>query len=327
MRANRELSYSDSHVRPNVMRLRQITLVLAVLAFASSGNPCAAQIGKATQSPDSNAEEFKLPPFQFGGYKPSAKKEAKKEPAPSGISTVQLIVILTAVSLALVAVGIWSVRLLLATSQTCSWDHYIAKKPTRSPPCYAPKYLEAESFPGCLLYGRLYRIYLFADRIFAIDYGQAGHRKALKYLALLTEAGDEAASTVAIRIPGEVHRIAARIAFLDRLDEAGILELAQFDHRAVVVPRSKIISFGTGGESPWTVFAACSGRLTLQTERRRYVWTFSDRTAQLCAEATLRDESPMKPGTLTTALRLAQPQYEVVDLETAKRPRSARPPF
>lgn len=300
------------------MWMRPFILVAALLAFLSFENRCAAQIGASNEPSEMDLKEFKLPSFQFGGTKPAAKKEVKKENASSGISTVQLIIILTAVSLLLVAVGVWAVRLLLTTSLKCSWDHYIAKKPMRTPPRYAPKYIEVESFPGLSLGGRLYRIYLLPDQVIAIEYGQARFKKALRFLAGKDPVDIEHARS-------EVERIAARIAFLDRLDEPGILELAQFDHRSVVVPRSRIVFFGTGGKAPWTLFTACSGRLTLQTERRRDEWTFSDRTALLYSETVLRDESSSDTSTLTTALRLAQPQYEVVDL-VAEPSRSARPP-
>lgn len=299
------------------MWMRPFIFVLAVLAFVSFGSPCAAQIGASSQPPDPEIKEFKLPTFQFGGTQPSVKKEAKKETAPSGISTVQLIVILLAVSLLLLAVGVWAVRLLLTTSQKCSWDHYIANKPMRTPPRFAPKYIEVESFPGAKLCGRLYRIFLFKDKVIAIEYGQGRFKKALRFLAGTPPIDIKEARN-------EVERIAARIAFLDQLDEPGILELAQFDNRSVVAPRSKIEFFGTGGKAPWSLFAACSGRLTLQTDRRRYEWTFSDRTAQLYSETVLRDESQDNHSTLTTALRLAQPQYEVVDL-VAEPSRPARP--
>lgn len=300
------------------MWMRPVILVLALLAFVSFGNCCAAQIGASSQPSEPDLKEFEMPKFQFGVTRPPAKKEVKKETAPSGISTVQRIIILTAVSFLLLAVGIWAVRLLLTASQKCSWDHYIAKKPMRSPPRFAPKYIEVESFPGVMLCGRLYRIYLLADQIIAIEYGQGRFKKALRFLAGNPPFDINHATT-------EVQRIAARIAFLDRLDEPGLLELAQFDDRAVVVPRSKVTFFGTGGKAPWSLFSACSGRLTLQTDRRRHEWTFSDRTAQLYAETVLRDESQDNPNTLTTALRLAQPQYEVVDL-VAEPSRSARPP-
>lgn len=299
-----------------VMWMRSFILVLAFISF---GNRCAAQIGASSQPSDQEIKEFKLPTFQFGGTQPSVKKEAKKETAPSGISTLQLIVILAAVSVLLVAVGVWAVRLLLTTSLKCSWDHYIAKKPLRSPPKYAPKYIEVESFPGLSLGGRLYRIYLLPEQIIAIEYGQGRFKKALRFLAGKDPVGIEQARN-------EVERIAARIAFLNQLDEPGILELAQFDDRSVVVPRARITFFGTGGKAPWTFFAACSGRLTLQTDRRKHEWTFSDRTALLYSETVLRDESQENPNALTTALRLAQPQYEIVDLIADKPSRSARPP-
>lgn len=293
---------------------------ILVLAFASFGNRCAAQIGESSQPNDSELKEFKLPSFQLGGTKAPAKKETKKETAPSGISTTQLIVILTAVSLLLGAVGIWSARLLLTKCQKCSWDHYIMKKSARTPPRYAPKFIEVESLPGWLLSGRLYRIYLFKEQIIAIEYGPARLKKALRYLAGTEPVGIEQAGN-------EAQRIAARLAFLDRLDEPGILELAQFDRNGVVVPRSKVISFVTSGKSPWTLFAACSGRLTMQTERRRFEWTFADRTAQLYAETVLRDESRASANRLTTTLKLAQSNYEVVELVTAKPARSKHRPF
>jgi hypothetical protein len=289
------------------MWIRPFILALAFLAFDSFGNRCAAQIGASSEPSEPEIKEFKLPSFQFGGSKAPVKKVEKKEPAPSGISTIQLIVILSAVSLLLLAVGIWAVRLLITTSQKCSWDHYLAKKPMRTPPRFAPKYIEVESFPGLNLCGRLYRIFLFKDQIIAIEYGQGRFKKALRFLAGNPPIDIEHARN-------EAERMAARIAFLNQLDETGILELAQFDTRSVVVPRSKIVFFGTGGKAPWSLFASCSGRLTLQTDRRKHEWTFSDRTAQLYFETVLQDESHDNHNTLTTALRLAQPQYEVVDL-------------
>jgi hypothetical protein len=306
------------------MRLRSLSFATTVLVCLLSGPRGQAQIGKSTLPPETTEDEFQLPPLPFLVKHPAVRKETNKEPAPAGKSLITVVVVLSIVFLMIASAGAWWLRNWLKDYKTCSWDYVIGRTPSRAPPRYAPKYLDAESLPGWLLYGRLFRIYLFPDQIIAIEYGRAGHRKSLKHLALLTAAGDRAAMAGQIRIPAEVQRIADRIAYLDRLDESGIRELAQFDRHAVVVPRSKITFFGTGGAAPWRLFATCTGRLTLRTARRTFEWTFTDRTALLCAEGILRGGSPDQPNTLTTALRLAQPQYEVVDL-VAEPSRSGRP--
>lgn len=166
----------------------------------------------------------------------------------------------------------------------CSWDKFMETDTGYRSESSAP-YFEAETWPGWIFGGRLYRIYLLSDRVVAIEYGPAGLQNVLRKM----QKGD-AESVGMIHAGKEVHRILARMSFLDDLDEARLIELAAHDKKAFVAMRNEIRSIKLGPKPFRKCLLSCRGKLTLAAKSGTRVWTFMD-------DASLRNAKTILSGT------------------------------